>query len=645
MCNSNGIENMTPKIISESIDSEKSFEVPLVEIIPDSSSQSYTESGKQTVPYPFKFKTQLSYFNLTMQMTMAMNTLMMRIKPKIVSFGEDGRLIEQSDPDECFYYQGYEGSRPDGPSTMSLCDDGLHGFVMVGEKRILLEPSIQHSPLRQRRQGFMFGPHRLWESDKKMYENYTLDFVMNANAEKARRRSRRHNPEHLTNTKYIEMYFVNDVTEYTWLGRSTINNVRRMKSIANLMDSFYKPHNIRALLMGIEVWNSTNKIVVDANARTTLNNFLSYQRTNIMPRFKHDCALFVTHFDFTGTTIGLAPMFGMCSPVISGNINQDISRDFSHVAATMTHEMGHNLGMKHDGSGCTCNTPNSLCIMAAFAHSPISKVFSACSIRNLNTYLRGDMARCLMTAPNLNSALYIDSTTCGNNRIDAGEQCDCGLPAWCVNPYCNARTCRFRIGCECASGGCCKNCKIVAKGTVCRSAIDTCDIAERCDGTNSECPENLYLRDGVGCRAQNKDGYCYKGRCWNHNTQCEYAWGRGARQADAACYLVNRWGIRQGHCGAISSTAYMKCALANIYCGLLHCTDRPATSEFPIVGFHRRRISFRIKISGRWVLCETGSASLGRGEPDACKHDSLVTLTVYPKQQRTTCRSPIAFIL
>ena len=624
MCNSIGIEIETAKILSDNTDSEKSFEVPLVEILPDSSSQSYTASEKQTLPYPFKFRTQLSYFNLTMHVTMAMNTLMMRIKPKLISFDKDGRLIEQSDPDECVYYQGHEGNKSDGLSSMSLCEDGLHGVVMVGEKRILLEPSMKHTSLRQRRQGFTFGPHRLWESDKKVYENYTLDFVESTVAEKARRRSKRYNPEHLTNTKYVEMYFVNDVTEYTWLGSSTINNVRRMKSIANLMDSFYKPHNIRALLMAVEVWNSTNQIAVDANARTTLENFLSYHRTNIMPRFKHDCALFVTHSDFAGTTIGLAPMFGMCSPVISGNVNQDTSRDFSRIAATMTHEMGHNFGMRHDGSGCTCNTPRSLCIMAPFSHIPISKVFSACSIRDLNQYLRGDMARCLMTPPNLNSARYIDSRTCGNNRIDAGEQCDCGLPAWCVNPYCNARTCKLTSGCKCASGGCCRNCKIAAKGTVCRNAIDACDIAERCDGTSSECPENVYLRDGAGCRARNQDGYCYKGRCWNHNTQCEYVWGGRARQADAACYAINQRGTYLGHCGVTSRTAYVKCTAENIYCGLLQCIDRPTTSRFPIVGFQRRRSFFYVTVSGRTVPCETGSATLGRGEPDACNYDSYV---------------------
>ena len=60
-------------------------------------------------------------------------------------------------------------------------------------------------------------------------------------------------------------------------------------------------------------------------------------------------------------------------------------------------------------------------------------------------------------------------TLCGNGAVDDGEACDSGE----------------------AGDTCCTNsCQLVAKGTVCRGAVDTCDVEERCDGESTVCPED-----------------------------------------------------------------------------------------------------------------------------------------------------------
>ena len=617
-----GKEGPLPEItvLSENYDYEKSFEVPLIEIQVDRTGQNAkTTSERQQYPYPLKFVTNLIYFNRTLHVSMIMNTFLMSYKPKLISFAENGTLLEQEDPDNCAYYQGYEASLPNSSSTMCLCEDGLEGVIMVSGKRLLLEPSSRYSPMNQRGQKFVFGPHRLRESNAKMNENFTLDFVLNTFTESAKGRMKRQNPEHLTRTKYVEMYFVNDKSEFTWLGSDTKNNMRRMKQVANIMDSLYHPYNIRALLMGVEVWNDKDKMVVGPSASNTLQRFLEYKNTNIIQRFHHDCSLFVTHFDFTGPTIGLAPISGMCHPRYSGNINQDTSVDFTLVAGTMIHEMGHNFGMKHDATGCPCSDRNGRCIMAPTAQNPIPTTFSSCSTNDLNAYLRGDMARCLMAAPNLEIGLYIRNRGCGNNRMDDGEECDCGLPRWCKNPCCDPNTCRLKSGYQCAYGGCCSHCRLTVKGAICRRAYGKCDIEERCDGVSSLCPADLYVRDGTGCSAHGQDGYCRKGRCWSHNSQCQYGWGGRTRQADLRCYNFNIRGDKYGNCG-ISGVNYVKCTHQDRYCGQLHCIGRPSTSRFPIIGFSRGRLSFSFFSYGIRVQCDMGIASLGRGEPNPCKY-------------------------
>ena len=606
------------EVITEKDEFKSPYEMPMVEIQPDAADETVVKLGNQETHYPLKFNMKLNYFNSTLRINMKMNTLMMSVNPKLISFDEKGNLIEQDDPDDCIYYQGYEASLPNSSSTMSVCSDGLEGVIMLDGKRLLLEPSKRHFAMKQMGQRFVFGPHLLKESNAAAHGTYKLDYVMKGINEKAEGRYRRENPMHMTETKYVEMYFVNDNREFKWLGSNIANNMKRMKQIANLMDSFYYPYNIRAILMGVEVWNDYDKMAMDLRAPQTLTNFMNYRNNVILPRFYHDCSLLVTRLDFDGPTIGLAPMGGMCHPKHSGNINQDTGTDFSLVTGTMTHEMGHNLGMDHDKDSCPCTERYLKCFMAPYAQDPIPTTFSECSTNDLNTYLRGDRARCLMNVPNLKNGLYIDDKTCGNNRLDAGEECDCGLPKWCKNPCCNPNTCKFTTGSQCARGGCCSNCKLQQKGTVCRSAYDQCDLEEKCDGDSQECPQNLHIRDGTACNAHSQDGYCKAGRCWSHNSQCQYAWGTGTRQADGACFDLNTRGDKYGNCG-VSGNYYVRCSHGDRFCGQLHCIGRPASNNFPIVGFDRGRMSISFASGGRKVYCDIGLASLGRGEPNPCK--------------------------
>ena len=65
---------------------------------------------------------------------------------------------------------------------------------------------------------------------------------------------------------------------------------------------------------------------------------------------KSDMAQLLTELDLVGSSasvIGVSPLSDMCSSFRSVGLNED-RRSFSLTTTTLTHEMGHNLGSRHD---------------------------------------------------------------------------------------------------------------------------------------------------------------------------------------------------------------------------------------------------------------------------------------------------------
>lgn len=65
--------------------------------------------------------------------------------------------------------------------------------------------------------------------------------------------------------------------------------------------------------------------------------------------YEFDNVMLFSNDDFDGTTVGLAYIAGMCTPVNSASINQ-MTLGNAASSTIAAHEMGHNFGMSHDGS-------------------------------------------------------------------------------------------------------------------------------------------------------------------------------------------------------------------------------------------------------------------------------------------------------
>ncbi|XP_031449494.1 disintegrin and metalloproteinase domain-containing protein 21-like isoform X2 [Phasianus colchicus] len=242
------------------------------------------------------------------------------------------------------------------------------------------------------------------------------------------------------------------------------------------------------------------------------------------------------------------------------------TRRLSSFIVTFVHELGHNLGMRHDERHCKCRRKR--CIM--YETESDTDAFSDCSYKDYFDLL-GTGGSCLRQSPALGSYYTLKREYCGNKIVESGEQCDCGSKSDCRNDPCCHPNCTLTAGSVCASGKCCKGCQILPAGTLCRARTGNCDLPEYCNGTSPWCKPDVYVQDGAPC----EDGaYCYKGKCSSHGKQCKHLFGKQARPAPLDCFKeVNSRGDRFGNCGIRNGVHFIKCSVENALCGRLQCEN------------------------------------------------------------------------
>ncbi|XP_077597697.1 disintegrin and metalloproteinase domain-containing protein 33 [Stigmatopora nigra] len=527
-------------------------------------------------------------------------------------YTEDGRPVtatRRNHTDHCFYHGNVRG-HPDSWVALSTCS-GVRGLISLNfNKTYYLEPMKNQAPQR----------HTLLPADQLEMKGGDCGHGGDGGV-LPERISHLLRPPHSRvkrntwgTTKYMELYVVADNTLFKRQNRDYHKIKTRIMEIANYVDKFYRALNIRVPLIGLEVWTERDQCMVSEEPNATLWSFLQW-RQKLKSRKKHDNAQLLTGVIFKGTTIGMAPLEGMCSLENSGGINVDHSELPIGAAATMAHEIGHNFGMSHDHDGCCveATADQGGCVMAAATGHPFPKVFSQCSKRDLDGYFQKGGGMCLYNMPDMKD--LVGGKRCGNGFVEDGEECDCGDPDECANDCCNANNCTLKEAAQCAHGVCCQGCKLKQAGTMCRGPAGSCDLPEYCTGASPYCPANVYLLDGSACQLGR--AYCYNGMCLTHQQQCLQLWGSGARPAHDACFQdVNAAGNAFGNCGKDERGNYVKCAQSDAKCGKIQChsaAKKPKGTNAVSIDTTIRTGGVEVKCRGTYVY----STQDGQGDlPD-----------------------------
>ncbi|XP_035468690.2 disintegrin and metalloproteinase domain-containing protein 9 [Scophthalmus maximus] len=465
----------------------------------------------------------------------------------------------------CYYHgevEGYENSMV----ALSTCS-GLRGVIVFGNETYGLEPLPRSAT----------NEHILYLLKDVQSEPVTCGAVNEAASTQSHeafdpgqsltsllRRKRT-----LPQTSYLELVLVVDNLRYNFKKKNETAIREEMVEMANLLDGYYKPLNIRVVLVGLEIFKDSNPFSVDGSAGDVLGNFVKWRKNTLLPKIKHDIGQLIVGKSepYGGSILGMAFVGTVCSQTTSGGINVFSDNSLPYISTVVAHEMGHNLGMNHDDKRCNCDGKG--CIMAASASGSTS--FSTCSEKDFEKLVLGGGGVCLRNQPSPSDV--IGTAECGNGRLDKGEECDCGKPEECNNKCCDAATCQFTWGSACAHGDCCDNCQIRVAGTPCRNTVNTCDLPEYCNGNNAYCPDDFYIMDGLSC--QNDAAYCYEGRCQTYDFQCNHLFAPdpATKAADICFKHANTAGNLFGNCGITSRGDYIKCTVENAMCGKVQCTN------------------------------------------------------------------------
>ncbi|NWW42877.1 ADAM9 protein, partial [Pedionomus torquatus] len=476
----------------------------------------------------------------------------------VLAYDSQGEIVVELPPVpvDC-YYHGYVEGIPNSMVSLTTCS-GLRGLLQIGNSSYSIEP---------------LAPSTTDEHLLLLRDEVVPGMALYKMSQKGKqfpgpgRATGRFQPQ--KQMRYLELLVVVDKEGFDTFGKSITNVTLEVIEIVNLVDGLFHSFHLRVLITALEIWVERNPITVTENTTEVLRNFNLWRQQQSLT---HDVGCLFASMNCNHSQRALhtgdrSNFASGCDKKRASAVVSFAKQPYLETAVHVARALGYALGMEYHDGYCRCGN-TSKCIMSTTGL--VNYQFSNCSKKQYFDFIASGRGFCLNNVPELLKTLALQR--CGNGILDVGEECDCGSETQCKLDRCCDDTCHHREGAVCATGGCCKNCKLLPEGHVCRKSVGPCDLPEYCNGVSARCPADVAKQDGTVCA---EDGYCYSGECRSHTLQCVSIFGKEAKPAPLPCFQeVNMKGDRFGNCrGDGANVSFQKCNLENVLCGRMQCVN------------------------------------------------------------------------